>query len=108
MVRSSCGRFSCIRFIKSRNLVSVRAVVAICWRKLAMRDYTREEGGTPGRDKTGRVVDYSLRGRTSPLGRAQALTLNPRARISDVSNPSNSPQVWLMERQAGTVKSCQP
>src|SRR5450631_2011579 len=73
MVRSSCGRFSCIRFIKSRNLVSVRAVVAICWRKLAMRDYTREEGGTPSRDKTGRVVDYSLRGRTSPLGRAQAL-----------------------------------
>src|SRR5260370_32954192 len=42
MVRSSCGRFSCIRFIKSRNLVSVRAVVAICWRKLAMYDYTRE------------------------------------------------------------------
>src|SRR5580698_2012327 len=41
MVRSSCGRFSCIRFIKSRNLVSVRAVVAICWRKLAMFDYTR-------------------------------------------------------------------
>src|SRR5579864_7875498 len=40
MVRSSCGRLSCIRFIKSRNLVSVRAVVAICWRKLAMKDYS--------------------------------------------------------------------
>src|SRR5215467_5587442 len=40
MVRSSCGRFSCIRFIRSRNLVSVRVVVAICWRKLAMWDYS--------------------------------------------------------------------
>src|SRR5450432_2733178 len=40
MVRSSCGRFSCNRFIRSRNLVRVRAVVAICWRKLAMWDYS--------------------------------------------------------------------
>src|SRR6201993_816155 len=39
MVRSSCGRFSCIRFIRSRNLVRVRAVVAMCWRKVAMYDY---------------------------------------------------------------------
>src|SRR5580658_1776704 len=45
MVRSSWGRFSCIRFIKSRNLVRVRAVVAICWRKLAMMDYNRGERG---------------------------------------------------------------
>src|SRR5579863_7766418 len=48
MVRSSCGRFSCIRFIRSRNLVRVRAVVAICWRKLAMMDYTRGERGSGG------------------------------------------------------------
>ena len=27
-------------------MVSVRAVVAICWRKLAMMDYTREEWGS--------------------------------------------------------------
>src|SRR5215471_4460639 len=47
MDRSSCGRLSCIRFIKSRNLVSVRAVVAICWRKLAMMDYTRQGRGRP-------------------------------------------------------------
>src|SRR3977135_394314 len=40
MDRSSCGRFSCIRFISSRNLVSVRAVVLICWRRLAMKDYS--------------------------------------------------------------------
>src|ERR1017187_7430267 len=79
MVRSSCGRFSCIRFIKSRNLVSVRAVVAICWRKLAMRDYTREEGGAPDRGQGDAMTIIPCEGWTSPLGHAQAL--NPRARI---------------------------
>src|ERR1700690_2634786 len=52
IARSSCGRFSSIRFIKSRNLVRVRAVVAICWRKLAMCDYSLRRpcgAGTPAR-----------------------------------------------------------
>src|SRR5215471_38998 len=58
MVRSSCGRLSCMRFIKSRNLVSVRAVVAICCRKLAMMDYTRRERGLRRR-RLGRYDDYT-------------------------------------------------
>src|SRR5579864_431778 len=57
MVRSSCGRLSCMRFIKSRNLVSVIAVVAICWRKLAMMDYTRQGRGLRRR-RLGRYLNY--------------------------------------------------
>src|SRR5215813_2454179 len=36
--RLSFGRFSRISFIKSRNLVTVRAVVAICSRNVVMLD----------------------------------------------------------------------
>src|SRR5215469_11679004 len=66
MVRSSCGRFSCIRFIKSRNLVRVSAVVAICCRKLAMMDYIRRGRGGSGQRTLGRCLDYSA-ARLSPL-----------------------------------------
>jgi hypothetical protein len=41
--------------------VRVRAVVAICWRKLAMMDYTREDKGAAGYEgRTGRCIDYTF------------------------------------------------
>src|ERR1700733_11204399 len=38
--RSSVGRLSRIIRIRSRNLVTVRTLVAICWRMLAIVDYS--------------------------------------------------------------------
>src|SRR6185312_14235473 len=40
MARSSPGRLAATVFCKSRNLVTVRTLVAICWRRVAMRDYS--------------------------------------------------------------------
>src|SRR3954471_17582719 len=40
MSRSSAGRFSRTSFSKSRNLVAVRTLVAICWRSVAITDYS--------------------------------------------------------------------
>src|ERR1041385_714624 len=39
MSRSSPGRMAATVFCRSRNLVTVRTLVAICWRRVAMRDY---------------------------------------------------------------------
>src|SRR3954470_550717 len=57
MSRSSLGRYSRTRFSRSRNLVAVRTLVAICWRRVAMIDYRRrsnQELSAFGKGKTGR------------------------------------------------------
>src|SRR5579864_3200648 len=88
MVRSSCGRFSCIRFINSRNLVSVRAVVAICWRRLAMWDYSpRTAGKLVGEKRCGAgalCFDYTVWvtcGGVSPLAERLSVCSFRRVRI---------------------------
>src|ERR1700737_5146554 len=98
MDRSSCGRFSCIRFISSRNLVSVRAVVLICWRRLAMKDYSlrtaRELMGETVTEQ-GCCVDFGVsvtpHTRLHPAGEAASRANSARVlhhgQCSHVTNP---------------------
>src|SRR5882724_1303770 len=45
--RSSEGRLAATVFSRSRNFVTVRTLVAICWRKVAMFDYSAIQSGFP-------------------------------------------------------------
>src|SRR6185312_12976596 len=45
--RSSLGRFSRTNFKRSRNFVAVSTLVAICWRRVAMIDYSWRLRGCP-------------------------------------------------------------
>src|SRR5438477_10048163 len=43
--RSAGGRYSPTCFSRSRNFVTVRRLVSICWRNVAMVDYSRRMRG---------------------------------------------------------------
>src|ERR1700751_291909 len=72
MVRPSWGAFSCIRRIRSRNLVRVRAVVAICWRKVAMKDYS---------PRTAREISGNAEGMMGPKSDYTASTTGPDSQV---------------------------
>src|SRR5882672_11313923 len=86
--RSSLGRFARILRISSRNLVTVRTLVANCWRRVAMHDYSVLIWA-----RTSPLVRAAVgwRGRPRPRGAAaitvvQGLLL--RTRLSGINSTS--------------------
>src|SRR5690348_3658755 len=112
--RSSLGRYSRTSLSSSRNLVAVRTLVAICWRKVAIIDYSwgvkrspTGSGSTPSRKSA-----PNLRKSVNPLahtqhmpGQAEAaagfdqrndsIEIRPRVGTGD-HNPNGMKQIFAL------------
>src|SRR5256885_1750230 len=79
MSRSSPGRFSRTNFSRSRNFVAVRTLVAICWRSVA-------------------IIDYSCDGKRSACSRASFAMKDPLKCVHALTHTQHMP--WQREMSA--------